>query len=271
MLWPDVGVTKQGLAEFYTEIWPWIGPYVIDRPLALVRCPGGVAEGCFFQKHAWAGISEYVVRSRDPEDGEELLSIRDLGGLLALTQASVLEIHAWGARLERIEKPDGITFDLDPAPEVAWADLAAAAIEVRDRLKEKGLASFVKTTGGKGLHVYAPLVPAAGWKEVKSFAHGLAAAMAKDSPRRYLATASKAARRGRIFIDYLRNGRGATAVAAYSPRARAGATVSTPLGWDELGPEMRPDRFTVLNLINRLEHIDDPWKEVRARARRLPA
>jgi bifunctional non-homologous end joining protein LigD len=114
-------------------------------------------------------------------------------------------------------------------------------------------------------------VPAAGWKEVKSFAHGLAAAMAKDSPRRYLATASKAARRGRIFIDYLRNGRGATAVAAYSPRARAGATVSTPLGWDELGPEMRPDRFTVLNLINRLEHIDDPWKEVRARARRLPA
>ncbi len=271
VLWPDVGVTKQGLAEFYAEIWPWIEPHVVDRPLALVRCPGGVAEGCFFQKHAWAGISEHVVRSRDPEDGEELLSIRDLNGLLALTQASVLEIHAWGARLDCIEQPDGITFDLDPAPEVAWADLAAAAVEVRDRLKEVGLDSFVKTTGGKGLHVYAPLRPSAGWKEVKSFAHGIAVAMAKDSPRRYLATASKAARRGRIFVDYLRNGRGATAVVAYSARARGGATVSTPLAWDELGPEMRPDRFTVLNLINRLEHIDDPWQEVRARARRLPA
>jgi bifunctional non-homologous end joining protein LigD len=271
VLWPDVGVTKQGLAEFYVEIWPWIAPHVADRPLALVRCPGGVEAGCFFQKHAWAGISEHIARSRDPEDGEEILSIRDVHGLLALTQASVLEIHAWGAKLGRIEKPDGITFDLDPAPEVAWPDLAAAAIEVRDRLKERGLDSFVKTTGGKGLHVYAPLEPAAGWQEVKGFAHDLAVAMAKDSPRRYLATASKAARRGRIFVDYLRNGRGATAVVAYSPRARAGATVSTPLGWDELGPEMRPDRFTVLNLLNRLKHIDDPWKEARARARRLPA
>ena len=270
VLWPDVGVTKQGLAEFYTEIWPAIGPYVVDRPLALVRCPGGVEEGCFFQKHAWAGIGEHILRSRDPDGGEELLTINSLEGLISLVQASVLEIHVWGAKLANIEKPDGITFDLDPAPEVEWADVTAAAFEVRDRLEAQGLQSFVKTTGGKGLHVYSPLKPHAGWADVKDFAHRLALAMAKDSPRRYLAVASKSARRDRIFIDYLRNGRGATAVAAYSARARAGAAVSTPLAWDELGPEMRPDRFTVTNLLHRLASIDDPWRDLPKAARRLP-
>jgi bifunctional non-homologous end joining protein LigD len=270
VLWADVGVTKQGLAEFYTEIGPRILPYVVERPLALVRCPGGVEEGCFFQKHAWSGISEHVKRSRDPDGGEELLTINDLAGLIALVQASVLEIHVWGAKLDKIQTPDGITFDLDPAPEVAWADVVAAAFEVRDRLKRLGLTSFVKTTGGKGLHVYAPLEPHAEWTAVKAFALGIAGSMAKDSPQRYLAKASKSARRRRIFIDYLRNGRGATAVAAYSTRARAGAPVSTPLAWDELGPDMRPDRFTVLNLLHRLAHIDDPWRDVRKRARRLP-
>ena len=271
VLWPDVGVTKQGLAEFYTEIWPAIAPHVVDRPLALVRCPGGVEEGCFFQKHAWAGIGEHIARSRDPDGGEELLTIKTLEGLIALVQASVLEIHVWGAKLGSIETPDGITFDLDPDPEVAWSDVVGAAFEVRDRLKDLGLASFVKTTGGKGLHVFAPLKPHADWAAVKDFSHALAGAMAKDSPQRYLAKASKSARRRRIFVDYLRNGRGATAVAAYSARARAGAPVSTPLGWDELGPEMRPDRFTVLNLLHRLANIDDPWRDVRKAARRLPS
>ena len=270
VLWPDVGVTKQGLAEFYAEIWPWIEPHVVGRPLSLVRCPGGIAQTCFFQKHAWAGIGEHVLRSRDPEGGEELLAIENVEGLLSLTQASVLEIHVWGARLDNIEKPDGLTFDLDPAPEVGWEDVASAAVEVRDRLQRLGLDSFVKTTGGKGLHVFAPLQPHADWAAVKDFAHRLAMAMAKDSPQRYLAVASKSARRRRIFVDYLRNGRGATAVVAYSARARAGAPVSTPLAWDELGPEMRPDRFGVLNLLNRLAHIDDPWRDMRKAARRLP-
>jgi bifunctional non-homologous end joining protein LigD len=270
VLWPDVGVTKQGLAEFYAEIWPWISPWLVDRPLALLRCPGGVAEGCFFQKHAWNGIPDSIIRTRDPDGGEELLAVRDLDGLLALVQASVLEIHVWGAKLDDIERPDGITFDLDPDAEVAWSDVIAAAIEVRDRLKAKGLAAFVKTTGGKGLHVYSPLKPHADWAAVKDFAHGLAKAMASDSPRKYLATASKAQRRGRIFLDYLRNGRGATAVVAYSARARAGATVSTPVGWDELGPELHSDRFTVTNLLHRLGHGDDPWRDVRKQARRLP-
>ncbi len=270
VLWPAVGVTKHGLAEFYAEIWPWIAPHVVNRPLALVRCPGGVDETCFFQKHAWAGMSEHVARSRDPEDGEEILTIAGLEGLLSLVQASVLEIHVRGATLGDIERPDGITFDLDPAPDVEWLDVVSAAIEVYDRLKRAGLDSYVKTTGGKGLHVYAPLKPHADWAAVKDFAHRLARAMAADSPTRYLAMASKEARRGRIFVDYLRNGRGATAVAAYSKRARTEATVSTPLAWDELGPEMRSGRFTVGNLLNRLAHVPDPWKDLRKKARRLP-
>jgi bifunctional non-homologous end joining protein LigD len=270
VLWPAIGVTKQGLAEFYAEIWPWIGPHIADRPLALVRCPGGVDETCFFQKHAWAGISEHVSRSHDPEGGEEILAIDSVEGLLSLVQSSVLEIHVWGATLDDIDKPDGVTFDLDPAPDVEWSEVVSAALEVRDRLKRAGLESFVKTTGGKGLHVYAPLRPHADWAAVKDFAHKLARAMAADSPARYLAMASKEARRGRIFVDYLRNGRGATAVAAYSTRARAEATVSTPLAWEELGPEMRSGRFTVGNLLNRLAHLSDPWKEMRKKARRLP-
>ncbi len=270
VLWPDVGVTKQGLAEFYAEIWKWIAPYVFDRPLSLVRCPGGVDAGCFFQKHAWAGSGAHILRSRDPEDGEEILTIKSLEGLLSLVQASVLEIHVWGAKLDNLEKPDGITFDLDPDAEVAWTQVVDAAFEVRDRLKKAGLASLVKTTGGKGLHVYAPLKPHAGWEQVKDFAHTLAKQMAKDSPQKYLATASKQARRGRIFVDYLRNGRGATAVAAYSTRARAGATVSTPLAWEELGPDMRPDRFTMANFLHRLAHLEDPWADLRKMARRLP-
>jgi bifunctional non-homologous end joining protein LigD len=270
VLWPAVGITKQGLAEFYAELWPWISPHIVERPLSLVRCPGGVEETCFFQKHAFAGMSDQVRRSRDPEDGEEILTISDLEGLLSLVQASVLELHVWGARLADIEKPDGLTFDLDPAPDVEWAEVVGAAVEVRDRLERAGLASFVKTTGGKGLHVYAPLVPHADWAAAKDFAHKLAAAMAADSPKRYLAKASKEARRGRIFVDYLRNGKGATAVAAYSTRARAEATVSTPLAWDELGPQMRSGRFTVVNLLHRLARVPDPWKDMRKRARRLP-
>jgi len=271
VLWPDVGITKQGLADFYAEIWPWIAAHVVGRPLALVRCPGGVEEACFFQKHAWAGIGESIIRARDPDDGEELLALDNVEGLLSLVQASVLEIHVWGAKLGNIDKPDGITFDLDPDSALEWTDVVAAAFEVRDRLAKAGLSSLVKTTGGKGLHVYVPLKPHADWVAAKEFARTLAQAMSKDSPRKYLVTASKKARSGRIFVDYLRNARGATAVVAYSARARAGATVSTPLDWSELGPDIHSDRFTISNLLHRLSRGDDPWKDVSRIARRLPS
>src|SRR5205085_7234549 len=137
VLWPDVGVTKQGLAEFYAEIWPWIAPHVVDRPLALVRCPGGIAQTCFFQKHAWASISEHIIRGRDPEGGEELLAINNVEGLISLTQASVLEIHVWGVKLDTIEKPYGITFDLDPRSEEHTSELQSQSNLVCRLLLEK--------------------------------------------------------------------------------------------------------------------------------------
>ena len=258
VLWPDVGVTKEGLAEFYAEIADWVLPHLVDRPLSLVRCPSGAASKCFFQKHAWDGIGKAIKRKDIGDD--EVLFIEDLNGLIALVQASVLEIHPWGSKLRKVEAPDRITFDLDPGQDVPWMALIDAANEVRERLSSMHLESFVKTTGGKGLHVVVPLTPKADWETVKSFAQDVAERMAKDSPSRYTAVLSKSARGGKIFIDYLRNGRGATAVAAYSTRARDGATVSTPLAWDELSPAIRPSHFNLENLPTRLRHLgSDPW------------
>jgi bifunctional non-homologous end joining protein LigD len=231
---------------------------VVGRPLSLVRCPSGVGQACFFQKHAWTGMSR-AVRQRTV-GGEEVLFIEDLEGLLALVQAGCLEIHPWGSRLSALEKPDRLTIDLDPADDVPWTALIDGAVEVRERVKAVGLESFVKTTGGKGLHVVVPLTPRAGWEQVEGFAQGLAEAMARDRPDRFVATMAKRARTGRIFVDYLRNGRGATAVAAYSTRARPGAPVSTPLAWEELSSSIRPDHFTVENLPTRLRHLSaKPW------------
>jgi bifunctional non-homologous end joining protein LigD len=234
-----------------------------------VRCPSGVGQDCFFQKHAWAGISKAIRRKAIP--GEEVLFIEDLDGLIALVQAGVLEIHPWGSTVGSVEKPDRITMDLDPADDVPWSALIEGAVEVRERLRGMGLESVVKTTGGKGLHVVIPLQPLAGWEEVKGFAQSLAEAMAKDSPDRFVATMAKRVRTGRIFVDYLRNGRGATAVAAYSTRARPGAPVSTPLAWDELSPSIRPNHFTVENLPTRLRHLRAaPWPDLRSIDQVLP-
>ncbi|WP_274423977.1 DNA ligase D [Chelativorans sp. YIM 93263] len=260
--WKDAGVTKQGLADYYSETWRFMGPFIVDRPLALVRCPSGVDGQCFFQKHAWRGQSKEILKAVDPEDEETIIAIEDLPGLLGLVQGGALEIHPWGARLDDLEKPDLINMDLDPGPGVEWSDVIAAAEEVRDRLSEAGLPSFVKTSGGKGLHVVAPLKPRAAWGEVKGFAKQIADSMASDSPERFVATVSKAKRKGKILIDYLRNGRGATAVAPYSTRARPGAAVSMPLGWDELDPAIGSDYYTVENAITRLAALTtDPWEE----------
>ena len=177
-------------------------------------------------------------------------------------QGGVLEIHPWGSSLDDLERPDLINMDLDPGPGVAWATVLEAAEEVRERLRAAGLESFVKTSGGKGLHVVAPLAPQAGWDEAKAFAKGIADAMASDTPERFVATVSKSKRKGRILVDYLRNGRGATAVAPYSTRARPGAAVSMPLGWEELSPAIGPDYFTLESTVPRLAGLDvDPWED----------
>ena len=266
LYWPDDGVTKQGLADYYTEVWPRMAPFVVGRALALVRCPDGVAGQKFFQKHAWKGVSSAIVLVEDPnEKGEPLISIRDLDGLIALVQMAALEIHPWGSTVADWERPDTIVMDLDPGENVAWEAVIEAAREVRQRLEAAGLAAFVKTSGGKGLHVVAPVKPKADWPAVKAFTKGIADAMTADSPERYVATIAKAKRTGKILIDYLRNQRGATAIAAYSTRARPGAAVSMPLDWDELGPGIGPAHFTVANAPARLAALaSDPWEGFRA-------
>ncbi len=260
LLWPDAGVTKLGLAQFYTAIWPWIEPHIVRRPLSLLRCPEGISEGCFFQKHAWAGLDEAVRRIRPKGENQDSLYIDSLDGLLALVQSSVLEIHPWGAVTENIEVADRLTFDLDPGPGMQWIDVMEGALRVRDLLARNDLESFVKTTGGKGLHVVVPLNPGADWETAKEFCHSISEELARKHPTDYTAALTKKHRNKRIFIDYLRNSRGATAVAAYSTRARVGAPVSTPLAWDELSAEIGPAHYTVSNLISRLDHLPaDPW------------
>ncbi|WP_034658593.1 DNA ligase D [Chelativorans sp. J32] len=260
--WPEAGVTKQGLAEYYAEVWPRMGPFIVNRPLALVRCPDGISGQCFFQKHAWRGQSQEILKAVDPEDDEPVIAIDDFPGLIGLVQGGTLEIHPWGSRLGDLERPDLINMDLDPGPGVAWEEVIEAAKEVRERLVHAGLESFVKTSGGKGLHVVAPLKPRADWAEVKAFAKGIADAMASDAPERFVATVTKAKRKGKILIDYLRNGRGATAVAPYSTRARTGAAVSMPLSWEELNPAITADYFTVANAPTRIAALTtDPWAD----------
>jgi bifunctional non-homologous end joining protein LigD len=266
-------MTKRDLTDYYAGIWKWIEPHVVGRPLALVRCMEGIGGQCFFQKQAWKGHHPAIeVHKNTGTGGEEVLAIADLDGLVALAQAGALEIHPWGARLADPDHPDMMTIDLDPAPDVHWRMLADAAREVRDRLAELKLESFVKTTGGKGLHVVAPLKPAADWDAVKDFAHALANAMAADAPERFVAVMTKARRTERIFVDYLRNGRGATAVAAYSTRAREGAPVATPLAWEELRSEARGARFNLKNIMRRMKRLgSDPWEGFFRTKQRLPA
>jgi bifunctional non-homologous end joining protein LigD len=215
---------------------------------------------------------------RDPKDGEKLVSVSSLEGLLALVQASALEIHPWGSTGDDLDHPDRLIFDLDPGDGVAFSDMVASADEIRDRLAAMKLESFVKTSGGKGLHVVVPLTPAAAWDDAKDFCRIVAESMEHDSPLRYTSTVTKRERKGKIYVDYLRNGRGATAIAPYSPRARAEAGVATPLAWEELASLTAADLYTLGNIENRMAQLgSDPWaeigkiKQILPKAKALPA
>lgn len=265
--WKDVGVTKEGLAAYYAEVWRFMSPHLVTRPLALLRCPGGTAQQCFFQKHGWKGMSGEILKAFDPQDDSDdntLIAIDSLDGLTGLVQGGALEIHTWQATLTALEKPDQIVMDLDPDEAVTWDVMIEAAHEVRQRLEAAGLNAFIKTTGGKGLHIVAPLTPRAGWDEMKDFARSIADGMESDTPDRFIAKSSKAKRKGKIFVDYLRNSRGATAIAPYSSRARDGATVSMPLEWDEVSPSIKSSHFTVTNAVARVANLrSDPWADFR--------
>ncbi|WP_412066147.1 non-homologous end-joining DNA ligase [Rhizobium sp. SYY.PMSO] len=261
--WPDDKVSKQDLLDYYALAWERMKPFVANRPLALLRCPDGIDGPRFFQKHAWKGINPHIEEIADPEDKDaaKFLKIEDFDGLAALVQSAALEIHPWGTTTDHWEMPDMLIMDLDPGEDVAWSKVVTAAREIRDRLSRQGLISFVKTSGGKGLHVVASLKPQANWSQVKDAAEAVAHAMSADSPETYLSVASKAKRPGHIFVDYLRNGRGNTAVAPYSSRARKGAPVSMPVGWEELDGKIGPASFSVGNAASRLKASADPWAD----------
>lgn len=273
VLYPQQGLTKRGLAEYYVEVAPWILHHIAHRPLSIVRCPDGVGEACFYQKHIAKGFPSSLrrVTVRESKGDVTYPVVHDLEGLLTLVQINALELHPWGACANDVERPNRLTFDLDPDVDVGWPSVVDAAFAVRDHLAAVGLHSFVKTTGGKGLHVVVPIILGPQWPEVSAFASGVAETMARSEPGLYTSRLSKAARKGKIFIDYLRNSRGATAVAAYSPRARPGAPVSTPLSWDEVGPAVNSDHFTVENLPRRLLALkDDPWGGIAEVRQSLP-
>lgn len=267
--WDDVGVTKYDLAEYYKDVWKWMAPHVVGRPISLLRCPEGAAGQCFFQKHAAAGISTEHLHLVS-EKGDKIISIDNIDGLLSLVQAGVLEVHTRGTTIDHREDADRLVFDLDPGPGTGWKDIVAAARDIHDRLDALKLKTFLKTSGGKGLHVILPIAPTP-WDKAKEFAQALAQAMAADDPDLYVATATKTKRKNRIFIDYLRNSREATAVAPYSTRARPGAAVSAPITWAELGNLKGADHYTVLNIRARLKRLRrDPWAGIGRVRQKLP-
>lgn len=274
ILFKNMGLTKLELATYYAQVGPWMLPYVLHRPLSLVRCPEGQSKKCFYQKHASPGTPDVLGRILVQEKTEidEYLVIENLEGLTALAQMSILEIHTWGSRKDQVEKPDYLVFDLDPDPSVPWRRVIDGAFTVRQLLTDLGLRSFVKTTGGKGLHIVMPLKPRrAAWPAAKDFARSIAEQLVADAPQYYTAKMAKSQRKGKIFVDYLRNDHGATAIAPFSTRASPGATVAVPLAWDELSPTLKSDHFNVRNVIRRLESLtEDPWADFFQTQQTLP-
>jgi bifunctional non-homologous end joining protein LigD len=263
ILYPEAGVTKRELAEYYEHIAEWILPHLRDRPLTLVRCPNGWTK-CFYQKHPDANANAALERVTVQESSGATIYVmaNSVSALAALVQMGALELHPFGSSKRKLGCPDRITFDFDPADDVDWDALVEAVRLLKTLLGELGLESFIKTTGGKGLHVVLPIRPTLGWDEIKSFTKAIAELMVRSFPDRYVATVSKAKRHGKIFVDYLRNGEGATAVAAYSSRARAHAPVATPIGWKELDEDIRREHFNVRNVPARLDSMKkDPWAE----------
>ncbi len=270
----STGITKRGLAEYYLAVADAILPYIADRPLTIVRCPDGSGKECFYQKHknkmlsgTFGSIDIVDKKSGKPEP---YITLNTREAVVELAQVGVLELHPWGSCNAHLEQPDRITIDLDPDESIPWKTVAASALEVRKRLRALGLKSFVKTTGGKGLHVVVPIVPEHPWPVIKEFAHDFVLAMERAAPGHFLTKMTKAARAGKIYLDYLRNERGATAVAPFSPRRRPGLPVSMPLHWSELKSD-QPPRFRVVDFPQWRKRLTrDPWKELPKTRQRLP-
>jgi bifunctional non-homologous end joining protein LigD len=272
---PVSGMTKQMLAEYYVAVAERMLPHISDRPLSVVRCPEGTSSQCFFQKHIGmgmpAGVNSVSVPNRKTGKREEYLTLTSAEGLVGLAQMGVLEIHPWGSRNESLEHPDRVVFDLDPDQAIVWKTLAASAQELRERLKRLGLVSFLKHTGGNGLHIVVPIEPVHSWATVKEFAYELVLGIEREQPNLYVTKMTKAIRGGRIYLDYLRNEREATSIAPFSPRARSGAPVAVTLSWRELESATAPS-FHVADLARWRSRLNrDPWKEMAGIQQTLPA
>lgn len=273
VVYPDVGVTKREVAEYYVAIAEWMLPHMSNRPISMVRCPQGLAADCFYQKHWTHGITPGVGTVDVTDDSGETkpyVFVKDARGLVRLVQFGVLEIHIWGSRADDIEAPDLIVFDLDPDPEVEWAHMADIARALRELLQSVGLESWVKTTGGKGLHVAIPIQRTVTWDDVHDFVRLVTARMVMQYPNDIVDVASKAKRKGKIFLDYLRNSRGATAIAPWSTRSREGAPVSVPYSWEELDSVTSGDGVKLRDAVTFAQKRKrDPWADMRKSRQRL--
>lgn len=275
VLFPGMGLTKSDLADYYRAVARLMMPHVVDRPVSLVRCPQGRQRKCFFQRHHVAGFPEHFHSVEVRESSSEskgYLYIDEPEGLIAGVQFGVLEFHIWGSTIADIERPDRLVFDLDPDPELDFAQVRQAAFELSRFIGELGLTSYPMLTGGKGVHVVAPLKPAAEWPEAKSFARSIAATMAQHAPDRFVDNMAKVRRKGRIFIDYLRNDRTATAIAPYSTRAREGAPVAWPLSWDRFKRATSGADYDVKRAMQAVKRLkSSPWQGYEEARRLLPA
>lgn len=260
VLFPEQGVTKLELAQYLEKASGLMMPHIEKRLVSLVRCPQGRQTKCFFQRHAGAGLTDGFksLPVKGAKEREDYLYLDGKKGLIAAAQMGVLELHLWGSRIDDIERPDRLVFDLDPAPDLPFEAVVEASFQMRDLLEELGLQTFPMLTGGKGVHVIAPLTRRHEWPVVKAFAKGVAEFAAKMMPDRYIAVATKAKRKGRIFIDYLRNDRSATAIAPYSPRARKGGPVAWPVSWKELETAESAAAMTIADAP--VEKRKDPWR-----------
>jgi bifunctional non-homologous end joining protein LigD len=272
---PETGLTKQALIDYYLAVAPRMLPHVTGRPLSLVRCPNGAGKKCFYQKHLGPGMPPGIegveIPNQKGKGTETYVTVQGAEALAGLAQMNVLEIHPWGSTNADLEHPDRIIFDLDPDEAVSWPTLCESALEVRERLSKLGLRSFVKTTGGKGLHVVAPIRPAHGWERIKAFTHAFTLQMERDNSKLYISKMTKAARKNKIFVDYLRNEREATAVAPYSSRARLGMAAALPLQWTELKSPKAP-RFVIANFADWSDRLrQDPWKAMLEIDQEIPA
>ena len=262
VIYPALGITKLDLARYYEAIADWIVPHVAGRPLTLVHCPKGLAGPCHYLKHSklWGPSVLRRVRIQEKTKVGEYLVVDDAAGVIGLAQMGVLEIHTWNSTTANIEKPNRIVWDLDPGPAVEWAQVVTAAHLVRDVLKTLGLESWVKTTGGSGLHVVVPIAARRDWSECLAFSRAVAQAITATNPGRFTTAFAKPGRESKILIDYLRNNRTNTSVAALSTRARAGAVVSMPVTWKELTRRLRPQAFTLASTVRRMKRRD-AWQD----------